>query len=104
VARVVHPAEDLITIMTANGIVMRTKTETVAQTGRATRGVRIIDIQDGDSVAALARISAEDLRRVGAADGDNGEEEVEEVVEEVEVEVEEEEVEEFDDEEAEDEE
>ncbi|NIP42696.1 MAG: hypothetical protein GWO41_11915 [candidate division Zixibacteria bacterium] len=90
--------------MTANGIVMRTKTETVAQTGRATRGVRIIDIQDGDSVAALARISAEDLRRVGAADGDNGEEEVEEVVEEVEVEVEEEEVEEFDDEEAEDEE
>ncbi len=70
VARVVQPKEDLITLISANGIVMRTDAKAIAQVGRATRGVKVVDLQDGDSVAALARISAADLRRVGAADAD----------------------------------
>ena len=73
VARVVQPKEDFITLISSNGIVMRTQAEAIAQFGRATRGVRVMDLQKGDSVAALARISAADLRRVGA-----GEEEEEE--------------------------
>jgi DNA gyrase subunit A len=68
VARVVQPKEDSITLMSANGIVLRTRVETVTQSSRATRGVRIMELQDGDSVASLARISAADLRSVGASD------------------------------------
>ncbi len=67
-ARVVQPEEDFITLISANGIVMRTKADTIAQFGRATRGVRVMDLQKGDSVAALARISAADLRMVGATE------------------------------------
>ncbi|MBN2500326.1 MAG: DNA gyrase subunit A [Anaerolineales bacterium] len=66
VARVVQPEGDSITLISTNGIVMRTKAEAIAQMGRATRGVRVMVLQTGDSVAALARISAADLRRAGA--------------------------------------
>jgi DNA gyrase subunit A len=75
VARVVQANEDLITLISSNGIVMRTKADTIAQIGRATRGVRVMDMQEGDSVAALARISAADLRRVGAAEEDDQQDE-----------------------------
>jgi DNA gyrase subunit A len=74
-ARVVQPKEDFITLISANGIVIRTKADAIAQLGRATRGVHIIDLQEGDSVAALARISAADLRRVGATEDEDEEEE-----------------------------
>ena len=70
VARVVQAEEDSITLISSNGIVMRTEAEAIASLGRATRGVRVMDMQEGDSVAALARISAADLRRVGAAEED----------------------------------
>jgi DNA gyrase subunit A len=69
-ARVVQAKEDLVTLISAHGIVMRTNAETIAQFGRATRGVRVMDLKEGDSVAALARISAADLRRVGATEED----------------------------------
>ena len=73
--RVVQANEDLITLISANGIVMRTGAETIAQLGRATRGVRVMDMQEKDSVAALARISAADLRRVGAVEDEENTEE-----------------------------
>jgi DNA gyrase subunit A len=66
-ARVVQPEEDLITLISSNGIVLRTKADAITQTGRATRGVRVMDLKEGDTVASLARIAAADLRRVGAA-------------------------------------
>ena len=65
-ARVVQGAEDYITLISANGIVLRTKAESIAQLSRATRGVRVMHLQEGDSVAAMARFSAADLRSVGA--------------------------------------
>lgn len=65
-ARVVQEADEL-TIISSNGQVLRTKVAEIKQAGRATRGVRIIDLQEEDSVASLARIAAADLRRVGAA-------------------------------------
>ncbi len=64
-ARVVQPSDDL-TIITANGVALRMKVKDVKQSGRATRGVRLITPQEGDSVASVARISAEDLKRAGA--------------------------------------
>ncbi|MEZ4674998.1 MAG: DNA gyrase subunit A [Caldilineaceae bacterium] len=61
-ARVVRP-EDQITIMTSNGIIMRTPVHGISRMGRATRGVRIVNLQADDSVAALAVITHDDLTR-----------------------------------------
>ncbi len=64
-ARVVRMDDDL-TIITANGVALRLKVKDVKQSGRATRGVHLIKPQEGDSVASVARIAAEDLKRAGA--------------------------------------
>ena len=64
-ARVVR-ADDDLTIMTANGVVLRLKVSEVKQAGRATRGVHLIKPQQGDYVASVARIAAEDLKKAGA--------------------------------------
>ena len=61
-ARVVHP-QDQITVITSNGIVLRTKVEGVSIRGRATRGVRVVNLGDGDSVAALAVLFHADMTR-----------------------------------------
>jgi DNA gyrase subunit A len=70
-ARVVQEADDL-TIISSNGVVLRTKVKNISQTGRATRGVSIMKLQEGDSVASLARVAYADLRLVGAASEENG--------------------------------
>jgi DNA gyrase subunit A len=64
-ARVVQEADD-VTIITANGMVLRTPVKDVKQAGRATRGVHLMDIREGDRVASLARIAAAELKKVGA--------------------------------------
>lgn len=64
-ARVVQKDDDL-TIMTANGVAIRLKLKDVKQSGRATKGVHLIKPGEGDSVASMARISAEDLKKAGA--------------------------------------
>ncbi len=61
-ARVVRPM-DQITIITSNGIMLRTGVADISQLGRSTRGVRIVKLGAGDSVAALAVIAHEDLDR-----------------------------------------
>jgi DNA gyrase subunit A len=64
-ARVVQKADDL-TIITSNGVAIRIKNKDVKQAGRATKGVHLIKPQDGDYVASVARIAADDLKRAGA--------------------------------------
>jgi DNA gyrase subunit A len=64
-ARVVQEADDL-TIISAGGVVLRTKVKDIARSGRATRGVVVMGLQEGDSIASLARISDAEMRRVGA--------------------------------------
>ena len=54
-ARVVWP-EDEVTIITAGGIALRTAVANIARSGRSTKGVRVIALQDGDTVASVARI------------------------------------------------
>jgi len=58
-ARVVKKKDDL-TIISTNGVVLRTNIGAIKQAGRATRGVRVINLDKGDSVASIAVISAED--------------------------------------------
>jgi DNA gyrase subunit A len=68
-ARVVHP-QDQITVITSNGIVLRTKVEGVSIRGRATRGVRVVNLGEGDSVAALTVLYHADLERGVDVGGD----------------------------------
>jgi DNA gyrase subunit A len=72
-ARVVQLADHL-TMISSNGVVLRTKIKEISESGRATRGVKLMNLGDGDSVASIARIAYADLQSVGAAqEGDNGE-------------------------------
>ncbi len=61
-ARVVCP-EDEVTIITAEGMALRTRVESFAQQGRASRGKRIMELQAGDAVASVARLKANPVKR-----------------------------------------
>ena len=54
-SRVVQESDDL-TIISANGVILRTRVANISRSGRATRGVLIINLGEGDKVASLARI------------------------------------------------
>jgi len=56
-ARVVHP-DDQVSIMTSNGIIIRTLVKDIRQAGRATKGVKVVTPGNGDTVKAMARLSA----------------------------------------------
>ncbi len=65
-AKVVQDAEE-VTIISRGGIVMRTKVSSISVQGRATQGVKIMDLEKDDSVAAIARIPAEEIASATAA-------------------------------------
>jgi DNA gyrase subunit A len=50
---------DQVTIITTGGIALRTPVATISQLGRAARGVRMVNLDDNDAVAAVARLSGE---------------------------------------------
>lgn len=60
VARVVQE-EDELTLITTSGLVLRLKVREISKAGRATRGVKLIDLVKGTEVASLARIAAANL-------------------------------------------
>jgi DNA gyrase subunit A len=49
--------KDEVTLISAKGMVLRTTVENISQQGRATRGVTLMRMKKGDSVASLAVIS-----------------------------------------------
>ncbi len=55
-ARVVLPT-DQITLISANGVALRQKVSDIPQTGRATRGSRLMSLREGDTVASVARLA-----------------------------------------------
>jgi len=65
-AMVVLEGEDITTI-TRSGIVLRTKVSDISIQGRATQGVRVMDIDEGDSLAAVVRISSEEVETAAKA-------------------------------------
>jgi DNA gyrase subunit A len=52
-ARVVDK-KDEVTLISAKGMVIRTQVKSISRQGRATRGVRVMRLKKGDSVASLA--------------------------------------------------
>ncbi len=86
-ARAVRP-EDELTIISTAGQALRLRVSDVRQAGRSTMGTRLINLNEGDTVASVARLAAADLKlSMPEAEADakaNGKEvEVEQVVEEV---------------------
>ena len=63
-AMVVHDDDDL-SIISTGGIVLRTKVKQIKRAGRATMGVRVIRLDQGETVASVARIAAKDLKAAG---------------------------------------
>jgi DNA gyrase subunit A len=59
-ARVVQD-DDELTLITSAGQALRLRVSQVARTGRATRGVHLMDLGKEDSLASIARIRASDL-------------------------------------------
>ncbi|MGE5599438.1 MAG: DNA gyrase C-terminal beta-propeller domain-containing protein, partial [Bacteroidota bacterium] len=55
-ARVVTPDHGLM-VVTAMGVIIRTKVKDISSMGRDTQGVRIIRLDQNDRVVALARVS-----------------------------------------------
>jgi DNA gyrase subunit A len=79
-ARVVQESDDL-TLMSAGGLVLRTRVKSIPHKGRATQGVRLVELGSGDTVAAVARVVSAALPAVEApaaeppsngSDGSNG--------------------------------
>ncbi|HRQ13990.1 MAG TPA: DNA gyrase C-terminal beta-propeller domain-containing protein, partial [Promineifilum sp.] len=54
-ARVVGP-KDEVTLISSGGILLRMSAAHISQQGRASQGVRVMDVRDGDTVASVAVI------------------------------------------------
>jgi DNA gyrase subunit A len=49
--------EDEIMVVTSNGMILRLKVEGIGVLGRATQGVRLIQVDEGDHVVAIAKLA-----------------------------------------------
>jgi DNA gyrase subunit A len=63
---------DEILIITQQGMILRMQTDGVRAIGRATQGVRLIDIEDDDRVVAVAKLDVDEVAAVGG-EGDESE-------------------------------
>ena len=66
--------DDQLMIINRSGLTIRMDLSEMRVLGRATQGVRLIDLRKGDSIAAVARVDAslkEDIDET-ARDGENG--------------------------------
>ncbi|MBI3500794.1 MAG: DNA gyrase subunit A [Bacteroidetes bacterium] len=52
--------KDDLMIITAEGITIRMSVKTLREMGRATQGVRLIDLNEGDEIAAVAKVDIEE--------------------------------------------
>lgn len=68
-ARVVLPGDE-VTLISANGIILRTLADTISRQGRHTQGVCVMDLRDNDSVASVAVIREGYLSRVKEKNGE----------------------------------
>ncbi len=64
-ARMVHPKQELM-LISEGGIVLRTAVEEISVQGRPTQGVTLMDVEEGDAVAAVTVV---DMTAVQKEDG-----------------------------------
>ncbi len=69
--------EDEITLMSEDGIIIRTRVERIPKMGRYSRGVKMMDLKEGDRVASVARLfnneDEEESEDYAAANGEDDE-------------------------------
>lgn len=63
-ARVVQQ-EDEVTLISSGGIMLRLKVKDITLAGRATRGFKLMDLENEDKVASVARITSEEIKTTG---------------------------------------
>jgi DNA gyrase subunit A len=68
-ARVVQPVDEL-TIISAGGVVLRTRVKDIKLGGRIVRCDMLMSLEDDDYIASLARISTAELLRAGVNEGE----------------------------------
>jgi DNA gyrase subunit A len=61
--------DDEVMLITQNGMVLRTRAGDMRTIGRATQGVRLIEMEEGDAVVSVAKLAEKDEEN-----GENGEE------------------------------
>ncbi len=57
----VEPTDDLM-ITCKSGLTIRMSVDTIREAGRATQGVKLINLENGDEIAAIARISEQEIQ------------------------------------------
>jgi DNA gyrase subunit A len=62
--------EDELMLITANGLMLRTAVSQTREIGRATQGVKLIRVEEGDKVVSVARIAREELDTEGEPAGE----------------------------------
>lgn len=67
--KVVGPQHELL-IITEGATVLRVKTAEISQTGRATQGVKMMSVDEGDRVTAVARMTAAKKKDGDSAEGE----------------------------------
>jgi DNA gyrase subunit A len=68
--------EDEIMIITRGGVIIRSPVSQIRTTGRIAQGVRLVNLDEGDVVTAVARVVPEEEGEEGGA-GDDADETVE---------------------------
>lgn len=69
-ATLVDETDDLM-LITSGGVLIRTKVEQIRETGRAAAGVRLINLDEGETLVSLERVAEEP--EVDAAESDASE-------------------------------
>jgi DNA gyrase subunit A len=62
---------DDLSIISANGVILRTRVKNIPLLGRAAKGVSIMGLAKGDQVVSVARIAEAELRQIGAVEAEN---------------------------------
>ncbi|HXL35582.1 MAG TPA: DNA gyrase subunit A [Ktedonobacteraceae bacterium] len=79
-ARVITEKDNDLMIISAGGVVIRTDVSTIHVAGRATQGVRLMNLGEGDSVVAVATTNGKKMEAQNGAEDEvevNGEQEAE---------------------------
>jgi DNA gyrase subunit A len=65
-------------VITRNGVVNRQRVGEIRVIGRATQGVKLVNLDEGDAVMDVARVIAEDEDEINDVESAEGEPEAEE--------------------------
>lgn len=69
--RVVDENDDIM-LMTEHGVAIRIDSQTISKMGRSTRGVKVMNIEDGDRLATIAKLKKDELEEESVVDLENG--------------------------------